>query len=188
MMVNRLYNMYSHSCNFSCADYTIIDRQDKSMDTKIDALIAKMELARARLNSALDKITPQTEIYPTWKLKQMLDHFSGWDELTLTSLRAYSQGKTPGLMVKDGIDQFNAQSVSARKAVPFEQSRQAYDVVREKVIQTLREMPPEMLTQKFPAPWGGMCTITSVVKIFVSHELEHAKHLEEILMKSTGTA
>jgi hypothetical protein len=24
------------------------------------------------------------------------------------------------------------------------------------------------------------------VKIFVSHELEHAKHIEDILMKSTG--
>ena len=158
------------------------------MDTKIDALIAKMELSRARLNSVLDKVTPQTEIYPTWKLKQMLDHITGWDELTLTSLHAYSQGATPGLVVKDGIDQFNAQSVSARKSIPFEQSRQAYDVARENVIQTLREIPPEMLAQKFPAPWGGMCTVASVVKIFVSHEMEHAKHIEEILMESTGKA
>ena len=158
------------------------------MDLKIDSLIAKMELSRARLNSALDKITPQTEIYPTWMLKQLLDHITGWDELTLTSLRAYSRGETPGLVVKDGINQFNAQSVFARKAISFDQSRRAYDATREKVIQSLREMPPEMLTQKFPAPWGGMCTISSVVKIFVSHELEHAKHIEEILTKSTSKA
>ena len=151
------------------------------METKIDALIAKMETSRARLNTALDKIAPQTEIYPTWKLKQLLDHITGWDELMSTSLRAYSKGETPGLVVKDGIDRYNAQSVTARKAMTLGQSRQAYDDARGDVIQIMREMPPEILTQKFPAPWGGMCTIASVVKIFVSHELEHAKHIEEIL-------
>jgi len=158
------------------------------METKIDALITKMETSRERLNAVLDKVAPQTEIYPTWKLKQILDHITGWDELVLISLRAYSQGDTPGLLVKEGIDQYNAQSVAARKTIPFEQSRQAYNVAREKVIHALREMPPEMLFQKFPAPWGGMCTVASVVKIFVSHELEHAKHIEEILMESTGKA
>ncbi len=158
------------------------------METKIDALISKMEISRARLNAALDKIAPQTEIYPTWKIKQVLDHITGWDELMLTSLRAYSLGESPGLVVKDGIDQYNAQSVTERMAITLEQSRQAYDAARVKVIQTMREMPPESLTQKYPAPWGGMCTVASVVKIFVSHELEHAKHIEEILMKSTGNA
>ena len=157
------------------------------MDTKVDNLIGKMEDSRARLNAALDKVAPQTEIYPTWKLKQILDHITGWDELMLTSLRLYSHGESPGLVVKDGIDQYNAQSVTARKAITLEQSRQAYEAARADVIQTMRVMPSEMLTQKFPAPWGGMCTVTSVVKIFVSHELEHAKHIEEILMKSTGS-
>jgi len=158
------------------------------METKNNALIVKMEISRARLDAALDKVAPQTEIYPTWKLKQILDHITGWDELFLTTLRAYSQGDTPGLVVKDGIDQYNAQSVTARKTITLKQSRQAYGTTRGDVIQTMREMPPEILTQKFPAPWGGMCTVASVVKIFVSHELEHAKHIEEILMKSTGNA
>lgn len=158
------------------------------MDTKIDDLIAKMEHSRAHLNTVLDKVTPQAEIYPAWKLKQILDHITGWDELVSRMLQAYSQGEAPALEVKDGIDQYNAESVSVRKALPMEQSRQAYDDARESVIRNLREMPLEMLTRQFPAPWGGMCTVTSVVKIFVSHELEHARQIEEILMKSTGNA
>jgi hypothetical protein len=187
LMINRLYNMRSCGRNFSCADYTIIDHQGKNMETKIDALIAKMERSRARLNAVLDKVTPQVEIYPSWKLKQVLDHITGWDELVSNSLRSYSHGETPAFGVMDGIDQYNATSVSARKAIPMDQSRLAYDTARENVIQALREMPPEMLAQQFKAPWGGMCTVASVVKIFVSHEQEHAKQIEETLLKSTGS-
>ncbi|MFZ2096132.1 MAG: DinB family protein [Anaerolineales bacterium] len=155
------------------------------MDPKINALISKLEQSRASLNASMEKVTPQAEIYPTWKLKQLLDHITGWDELTSQSLRQYLHGKTPALAVKDGINQFNADSISARKALTLEQSRLAYEQARQDVLQALREIPAEKLTQKFPAPWGGNCTVTSVVKLFSSHELEHAKQLEEFLQEST---
>jgi hypothetical protein len=185
MMVNRLYNKRT-KCNISCADYTIVSNQGNKMAAKTNVLISKMERSRERLNSVLEKATPQVEIYPTWKLKQVLDHITGWDELVISALRSYSHSETPAVMVKDGIDHYNAESVNARKALSFEQSRQAYDAARKNVIQILQELPPEMLTQRFPAPWGGMCTIPSVVKIFVSHEAEHAKHIEEILSKKAA--
>jgi hypothetical protein len=186
LMIKRLYNKNSYNCNFSCADYTIIDHQEKHMDPKIDALIAKMEQSRARLNAALEKVTPQSEIYPTWKLKQVLDHITGWDELTSHTLRQYINGEIPGVVVKDGIDQYNADSVSARKELTFEQSRQAYEKARHEVLHILREIPADMLGRKFKAPWGGNCTVESVVKIFITHEMEHAKHLEEFLGESTS--
>lgn len=151
------------------------------MDTKIELMLAKMERSRAELNAALDKVTPQTEIYPSWKVKQVMDHIAGWDELVYSSLQAYKLGKSPGKLVSDGIDPFNAESVAKRKNIPLKQSRQDYDAARAKVIQLLQELSPEMLTQKYPAPWGGECTISSIVRIFVSHEQEHAKQIEEVL-------
>ncbi len=155
------------------------------MDTKIEELVTKMERSRAKLNAVLDKMAPQTEIYPTWKVKQVMDHIAGWDELVYSSLRAYKNGDAPSLSVEDGIDLYNARSIAARKDVPLERSRQEYDAARERVVQVLRELPPEMLTQKYPAPWGGKCTISSIVRIFVSHEQEHAKEIEEALQTST---
>ena len=152
------------------------------METKIDALIAKMEQSRTRLNTALDKVTPQAEIYPSWKLKQVLDHITGWDELVISSLRAYQRGETPARSVNT-IDQYNAGSVADRRALTLEESRQAFKSIRQEVIHNLQELPPDMLTQRFKAPWGGLCTISSIVKIFVSHEQEHAKQIEEILEK-----
>jgi len=154
------------------------------MDTKIELILAKMERSRAELNAALDKVAPQTEIYPSWKVKQVMDHIAGWDELVYSSLRAYKKGDFPPSSVTGGIDRYNAESVARRKEMPLEQSRQAYDAARERVNQELRELPPEMLPQKYPAPWGGECTISSIVRIFVSHEQEHAKQIEEVLKDS----
>jgi hypothetical protein len=156
------------------------------MATKIEDLVAKMEHSRAQLNAILDKAAPQIEIYPTWKMKQVMDHIAGWDELVFSSLRAYMKGESPAPAVKDGIDRFNAESVARRKDVPIERSRQEYDVAREHVIRVLRELPSDMLTQKYPAPWGGKCTISSIVRIFVSHEQEHAKQIEEVLKDSAA--
>ena len=151
------------------------------METKIDALVSKMERSRQRLNAALDQIAPQAEIYPSWKLKQMLDHITGWDELVAKSLLTYKKGDEPGPAVKGGINQFNAESVAAREGMPVERSRFAYDAARQRVIKILCELPPEMLAQRFKAPWGGYCTVASIVKIFVSHEQEHAQQIENII-------
>jgi hypothetical protein len=155
------------------------------MDTKIEQMVEKMKISRAELDAALQKIAPQTEIYPTWKVKQVMDHVAGWDELVYSSLLAYKNGESPAVLVEDGIDRFNAASVAARKDVSIEQSRQEYDAARGRVVQLLRELPPEMLTQKYPAPWGGKCTISSIVRIFASHEHEHAQQIEKALKNST---
>ncbi len=151
---------------------------------KIQTLIAKIEQSRSQLDAALDKIAPQTEIYPSWKVKQVLDHIAGWDQLIISSLHAYQNGETVPRRVKS-IDHYNATSVSDRQALSLEQSRQAYDSARQEVLQMLRGLPEDMLNRRYKAPWGGDCTITSVVRIFLNHEQEHAKQIEEILNKTS---
>lgn len=184
MDVNRLYNKRTNRRNFSCADYTIINLEGNHMKPDRHELISKMVRARAKLNLALDHVAPQDEVYPSWKLKQLLDHITGWDELVASAFRDYAHGDSPTVKAEHGIDRFNAASVEARRALSLEQSRQAYHDARAAVIQALQEMPDKKLVERFRAPWGGMCTVSSVVKIFVSHELEHAKQIEEALMKS----
>src|SRR4030065_1858728 len=107
------------------------------MTLDINDMIAKMEQARNQLNSVVDKAAPQVEIYPTWKLKQLLDHIAGWDELMISAYRAYAKGEPP-VSIEHGIDQYNAESVSGRNALSLRQSRQEYDEARQKVIQVMR--------------------------------------------------
>jgi hypothetical protein len=154
------------------------------MPDDMTSLLKKMERSRARLNAALADATPYMEIYPSWKIKQVMDHIAGWDELVYLTLEAYQQEKSPPSMKGMGIDQYNAASVSSRSELLLEQSRQEYDSIRQKVLLSLRELPTEMLTREYTAPWGGMCTIPSIMKIFVSHELEHARQIEKLLPQS----
>jgi hypothetical protein len=177
----RLYNKRTDSCNFSCADYTIFDLRGMSMPVDITSLLRKMDRSRAWLDAALDRVTPQMEVYPSWRIKQVMDHIAGWDELVYLTLEAYVQGNTPPSIKGMGFDQYNAASVASRSELTLQQSRQAYESARHKVLQSLRELPAEMLTREYPAPWGDMCTIPEIMKIFVSHELEHARHIEAAL-------
>jgi hypothetical protein len=180
MGFNRLYNMRNHCRSISCADYTIDDPRFK-MDARIEKLITRMEKSRAQLNIALEKLTPKQNIYPSWKVKQLMDHITGWDELVVATLQAYVRGSNPVMMVKDGIDHYNAESVSARKDITLEQSQRDFEMSRQKVLQLLRDLPAEVYEREFPAPWGGMCTIEGIIKIFISHEREHTRHIEAML-------
>jgi hypothetical protein len=153
-----------------------------------DDLIAKLENARGQLNATLDKVPHDTEIYPTWKVKQVLDHITGWDILVAAAFRAHSRGEILGRVVRDGIDPYNAHSVLQRKSLSFAESRQVYDDARADVIRAMREIPEEKMTQKFKPPWGGMCTVAAVIRILVSHEIEHAEQIENSINNLSVTS
>jgi hypothetical protein len=182
-----LYNKRDCCRIFSWADYTIIDLYGGDMTPKIDDLTKKMGLARSRLNSAMEKITPQDDIYPSWKLKQLMDHITGWDVLVASSFNAISRGDAPEPAEAHDFDAYNAASLQDRKQLSLEQSRQAYHAARDEVLRALNKIPDVKLTQKHPAPWGGKCTVASVLRIFITHELEHAKQIEEKLNNFSGS-
>jgi hypothetical protein len=152
-----------------------------------DELIAQLERSRARLNAALQLVAPQQEIYPSWMLKQVMDHITGWDELVASSLRQHSRGEATSKVVLHGINQYNVESVNARQSLSLDQSRQAYEAARNSVLQAIRSMPADKLEEQFRAPWGGVCTLARVVEIFASHESEHARQIESLLNKSPGS-
>jgi DinB superfamily len=148
-----------------------------------EALIAQLDHARLRLNAVLDQVTPEVEIYPAWKLKQVLDHIAGWDDAVLAAIHTHSQGDVPAVTAPRGIDYYNAETVTTREALPLEHTRREYEVTRELLKQAIREMPADKLAQPFVSPWGQTGTVAWVVRIFVHHEVDHAKEIEEILKK-----
>ncbi len=153
------------------------------MDAEKEALIAELDCARERLNLILDRVTPQVEIYPSWKLKQVLDHVAGWDDAVIAAILSHSRGDVPAVTAPRGIDYYNAETVTTRESLPLEHSRREYDVTREQLKQVIRDMPSDKFTQPFVSPWGRAGTMAWLVKIFVEHELEHAREIEEILNK-----
>jgi len=151
------------------------------MDAEKEALIAELDCARERLNLILDRVTPQVEIYPSWKLKQVLDHVAGWDDAVIAAILSHSRGDVPAVTAPRGIDYYNAETVTTRESLPLEHSRREYDATRKQLKQAIRDMPSDKFTQPFVSPWGKAGTMAWLVKIFVEHELEHAREIEEIL-------
>ena len=184
MIVNPSYNKHIRSSKTSFADYTIIDLGGIAMDTKIQTLVAQMQEARYALNQAIEKASPHMEICPTWQLKQVLDHITGWDGLVSATLRQYQRDEIPAKIV-DSIDRFNAASISTRQGLSFQQSRQAYDDSRSELLQVLQNLPIGLASQELHAPWGGKTTVVEILNIFIEHEHEHAAQIEKLYDAST---
>lgn len=144
-------------------------------------LIDDLDASRSHLNAILDRIDTETQIYPDWKLKQFLDHVAGWDDAVITALRSHMDGKTPAVTAPYGIDYYNAQTVTTRESLPLERSRREYHETRRILKQAILDMPDEKFDVEFVSPWGDVLPLTEVVEVFVHHEREHAREIEQSL-------
>ncbi|MBN2146731.1 MAG: DinB family protein [Anaerolineales bacterium] len=146
-----------------------------------EELIAQLEAARARLNAALARLDAESFIYPSWKMKELLDHIAGWDDAVIAALRSHAKGDVPAVTAPRGIDYYNAQTVETRESLPLEHSRREFDATREVLKKTLRDLPDEKFPQTFVSPWGTQANVKGIVGVFVHHEGEHAGDIEKLL-------
>jgi hypothetical protein len=123
----------------------------------------------------------EKEIYRGWKLKEFLAHMSGWDDAVLDGLNSHIHNTPVYTPAARGIDAYNAQTVSTRETLDYEHIRREWERTHELIIQVIRDMPEEKVTQAFTFPWGEYGTVAYLVEIFVQHEEEHAHHLREWL-------
>lgn len=151
------------------------------MDDNKQELLDELDRARGYLKSVLARVDQQVDIYPTWKLKQVLDHVAGWDDAVLASIRSHALGQTPIVTAPRGIDYYNAETVTTREAILLEQSWKEFDVTRQRLKQAILDLPPEKMDLPFVSPWGDKGTVSWLVEIFVDHELSHAYEIEEKL-------
>jgi hypothetical protein len=144
-------------------------------------LIQQLDQARETMRAALADVDTQMEIYPTWTIKHVLAHITGWDEATSSSLRAHARGEEPATPAARGIDFYNAQSVATRESLSYEQTFKEWKLAREELKAAINEMPEEIFNEPLLLPWGAIGTIAQVVAIFVDHEEEHAREIQELV-------
>jgi len=142
-------------------------------------LIQQLDQAREKLRAELVGLDTQIEIYPTWTIKQMLAHITGWDDATLASLQAHAAGREPAVPASQGINFYNAQTVETRQALSYQQVVQEWELTREQLKTVIREMRPEKLAEPLVLPWGLTGTVAQVVAIFADHEEEHAREIQK---------
>jgi hypothetical protein len=121
------------------------------------------------------------EIYRGWRLKEFLAHMSGWDDAILDSLHAHAEGSAFSTPASQGINAYNAQTVSTRETLDYDHIRREWDRSHELVMELLNNLPDEKFVQPLTFAWGESGTVAYLVEIFVEHEEEHAAHLREWL-------
>ena len=146
-------------------------------------LLEKLDDARLKIANLLAEAEkyPESEIYPGWKLKEMLAHMTGWDDAIVASLRAHISGNEPGTPADRGIDEYNATTVTTRESLDYAHIRKEWQQTREIVKNIIQDMPEEKFQEALILPWGEKGTVEHLVRIFVHHEHEHADDIAEWL-------
>jgi hypothetical protein len=147
-------------------------------------LIAELDTARRRLNEVLSHADDKREIYPTWKLKQVLDHVAGWDDAVIASIQSHVRNEVPAVTAPRGVDYYNAETVTTRESLPLSTTRMEFEATRLLLKELINDLSEEKYRECFIAPWGDPITVADLVGIFVHHENEHAREIEQILQQA----
>lgn len=149
-----------------------------------EELIAELDNARCGLVELLAGIPPDIEIYPGWTLRQFYAHLTGWDDVVTLSLREHAAGRIPATPVVNGINAYNAESVHTRETLDDERIVKEWQLAREELKATIRNLPVERLNEPLLFPWGQTGSVRQLVEVFVEHEgEEHANELRAWLAK-----
>lgn len=143
-------------------------------------LLCELGDARQALYAALECIEPGQEIYPGWTRKHVLAHLAGWDDAVIAALRAHAGSEEPGVVAVEGIDFYNAQSVSTRQYLTYAQIRAECDLARRGVKELLNDLPAAKFEEALIFPWGPIGTVAQLIATFVHHEREHAAEIREV--------
>ena len=145
--------------------------------------IKRYETAREEMREILILAQGNPTIYQPWKMKEVLDHITGWDDAVIASIRSFLAGDVPATPASRGIDAYNADTVSSREAIPYEVTQREWETSRTELLSLMRKMTDEQLHTPFVLPWGPQGTIEYLVEIFTEHEETHAREIREIIAK-----
>lgn len=151
--------------------------------SQCDTYIQRLENARAEMREIVRHAQDNPTIYEPWRMKEVLDHITGWDDAVIASIRSLLAGETPATPAARGLDHYNAETVTSRESIPYALTKQEWTISRAVLLNLIREMTEEQLHTRFVLPWGAQGTIENLVEIFTEHEETHAKEIGEIIQK-----
>ena len=153
-----------------------------------ETYIKRYEAARAEMQDMVKLAQDNPTIYQPWRMKEVLDHITGWDDAVIASIKSFLAGDVPATPASRGIDAYNAETVSSREAIPYEVAQREWEASRVELLDLLRKMTDGQLHTPFGFPWGGQGTIENLVEIFTEHEETHAKEIRAIIEKKIPTS
>jgi len=148
-----------------------------------ETYIQRYEAARAELREIVKLAQGNPTIYQPWRMKEVLDHITGWDDAVIASIKSMLAEEIPAVTAPRGIDSYNEETVTSREAIPYEVTQREWEASRAELLNLIRTMTEEQLHKPFVLPWGDEGNIETLVNIFCEHEEDHAREIREILEK-----
>jgi hypothetical protein len=143
--------------------------------------IARYENAREEMREIVELAQGNPTIYQPWRMKEVLDHITGWDDAVIASIKSFLAGEIPATPASRGIDAYNADTVSSRESISYEVTKREWEASRAELLALMSKMTDEQMHTSFTLPWGAKGTIEDLVEIFTEHEETHAKEIREII-------
>jgi hypothetical protein len=147
----------------------------------LDTYIQRYETAREEMREILNLAKGNPTIYEPWRMKEVLDHITGWDDAVIASIKSFLAGEVAATPASRGIDAYNTDTVTSREAIPYEVTQREWEASRTELLSLLQRMTDEQLHISFVLPWGAQGTIEDLVEIFTEHEETHAKEIRTII-------
>ena len=146
-----------------------------------ETYIRRYEAARAEMREIVKLAQHNPTIYQPWRMKEVLDHITGWDDAVIASIKSFLAGKVPATPASRGIDIYNAETVTSREAIPYELTQKEWEASRAELLSLLEQLNDEQLHAHFILPWGDEGTIEDLVETFTEHEETHAREIRAII-------
>lgn len=140
-------------------------------------LIERLQATRKPLEEVIAQAPTDKEIYKNWKIKQIMDHISGWDDVVIEALATHARGEPITPIVSRGVDAYNAETTNSRQTLSLEHTKKEFHNTREALIRALSNLPDEKFNQSLIFPWGEMGTVAYLIEIFIEHEEYHCSHV-----------
>lgn len=81
--------------------------------------IKRYETARAEMVEIVKLAQGNQTIYQPWRMKEVLDHITGWDDAVIASIKSFLAGDVPATPAARGIDAYNAETVHLPRSHPL---------------------------------------------------------------------
>ena len=144
-------------------------------------LVAVLNAARDELLASVDLIPPADRasrpVCGYWTLKDLVGHLADWEQVGVAGLRDMATGRPPDVAPIPDIEAWNREHAAAREDQPWETCWEDLHETRDQLLDVLRGMDQEQIERSYRFPWGPRGTTYEWVRVFATHDREHAHDL-----------
>lgn len=153
------------------------------MPVEKETLLQDLKSTFKEVLDTLSKIDPSTVVFDEsgWTVRDLIDHIAMWEDEKVKGLEAFIIDDvylTPNFST-DKLSEYNRQMRDARLQCSYDEVIEAWQTIRDRMIDVVEKMTPHQIKSAMTPPWGGaetMC-VSAVAQDAIRHQNEHMRQI-----------